>query len=39
MKEHAKLLELYAMMFEETQKKISTSNEFNSTMQSGGKFS
>lgn len=32
MREHAKLLEMYALMFEDTQKRINISTEFKGTM-------
>lgn len=38
MLEHAILLEQYAKMFEETQRKTNIFNEFKTIMQLGGKF-
>ena len=38
MLEHAVLLEQYARMFEETQKRTNIFNEFKTIMQQGGKF-
>jgi hypothetical protein len=38
MREHAKLLEMYSLMFEETQKRINLITDFRDTMLNGGKF-
>jgi hypothetical protein len=38
MKEHAKLLEQYSLMFEETQKRVNVVADFKETLLMGGKF-
>lgn len=38
MKEHAKLLEQYSLMFEETQKRVNVVADFKETITMGGKF-